>query len=113
LLFSAVGSEKAANAWTHWFGRYLDRVGLAGNGRGLHSLRHNFKDALRARSVPEDLNDAPTGHSNWSAGRSYGAKDEKTRACKNAATVFHNGSSRDLAHFDRRHAVVLNDDILA
>ena len=41
-----------------------------------HSLRHNFKDASRAAKVPEDLNDALTGHSTrGSVGRSYGAKD--------------------------------------
>jgi hypothetical protein len=45
-----------------------------------HSLRHNFKDALRAARVPEDLNDALTGHSTrGSVGRSYGAKDIVTR----------------------------------
>jgi integrase len=73
-LFPAVVAPKAANAWTHWFGRYLDRLGVAGNGKGLHSLRHNFKDALRAGGIPEDLNDALTGHSNRTVGRSYGAR---------------------------------------
>jgi integrase len=73
-LFPAVATDKAANTWGQWFRRYLDRLGLAGGGRGLHSLRHCFIDALRAAGVPEDLNDALTGHSNHSVGRSYGAR---------------------------------------
>jgi integrase len=73
-LFPAVVSDKTANTWTQWFRRYLDRLGLGGGGRGLHSLRHNFIDALRAAGVTEDLNDALTGHSNHPVGRSYGAR---------------------------------------
>jgi hypothetical protein len=73
-LFPAVASDKTANTWTQWFGRFLDRLGLGGAGKGLHSLRHNFIDALRAAGVTEDLNDALTGHSNHSVGRSYGAR---------------------------------------
>jgi integrase len=73
-LFPAVASDKAANTYSAWVGRWLDRLGLGGGRRGLHSLRHNFKDALRAAGIPEDLNDALTGHSNHSVGRSYGAR---------------------------------------
>ena len=41
-----------------------------------HLFRHNFKDALRAAKVSEDLNHALTGHSTrGSVGRSYGARD--------------------------------------
>jgi integrase len=73
-LFPAVANAKAANTWSAWVGRWLDRMGLGGNRRGLHSLRHCFKDALRAAGVQEDLSDALTGHSNKSVGRSYGAR---------------------------------------
>jgi integrase len=73
-LFPAIATDKAANSFTAWFGRYLDRLGIGGGGRGLHSLRHNFKDALRAGGIAEDLNDALTGHSNRTVGRSYGAR---------------------------------------
>jgi hypothetical protein len=73
-LFPEVSSTKAANAWSNWWGRYLEKLGLAGQRKGLHSLRHCLKDALRAAAVPEDLNDALTGHSNYSVGRSYGAR---------------------------------------
>ncbi|HKD30993.1 MAG TPA: site-specific integrase [Xanthobacteraceae bacterium] len=61
-------------AWTKWFRRYLDRLGITDERKGLHSLRHNFKDALRAAGVQEDLNDALTGHSVNTVGRSYGAR---------------------------------------
>ena len=74
-LFPAVATDKTANNFSQWFGRYLDRLGLAGGGgRGLHSLRHCFTDALRQAGVPEDLQDALTGHSNRTVGRSYGAR---------------------------------------
>jgi integrase len=74
-LFAAVASEKAANARTHWFGRYLDKLKIAGDGKNLHSLRHQFTDALRqAGGVPEDLNDALTGHVVRTVGRRYGAR---------------------------------------
>jgi integrase len=73
-LFPHTATDKSANAWTQWFGRYLDRLGIGGGRKGLHSLRHGFKDRLRAGGVPEDLNDAITGHSNGSVGRAYGAR---------------------------------------
>jgi integrase len=74
-LFPAVADAKAANTWSAWVGRWLDRLGLGGGRRGLHSLRHCFKDALRAGDVAEDLSDALTGHSGGrSVGRLYGAR---------------------------------------
>lgn len=44
-----------------------------------HSFRHVFKDALRAARIPEDLNDALTGHSNSTVGRGYGARETVRR----------------------------------
>jgi integrase len=73
-LFPAVATDKVANNFSQWFGRYLGRLGLRGDGRGLHSFRHNFIDALRAAGVPEDLQDALTGHTNRTVGRTYGAR---------------------------------------
>jgi integrase len=88
-LFPAVATTKAANAWSNWWGRYLDKLGLAGQRRGLHSLRHGFKDALRAADTPEDLNDALCGHSNGSVSRSYGAVlDTRARAQGDCAAVW-------------------------
>jgi len=73
-LFSAVSSAKGANAWTQWFRLYLDKLGITDAGKGLHSLRHNFTDALRTAGVSEDLQDALTGHAGRTVGRSYGAR---------------------------------------
>jgi integrase len=75
-LFPPVSPAKpaGAKAWTKWFGRYLDGLGVKDGRKGLHSLRHNFKDALRAGGVPEDLSDALTGHSVGTVGRGYGAR---------------------------------------
>jgi integrase len=73
-LFPAVSSAKGIKAWTKWFGRYLDNLGITDERKGLHSLRHNFKDALRGGGVHEDLSDALTGHSVATVGRSYGAR---------------------------------------
>jgi integrase len=62
-------------AWTKWFNRHLRTIGVTDKRKVFHSFRHIFKDAMRAAGVPEDLNDALTGHSNATVGRGYGAKD--------------------------------------
>jgi len=76
-----VGNIKA---WTKWFRRYLNGLGITGEREGMHSLRHHFTDALRAAGVDEQLNDALTGHTNNSVGRSYGARHAKHRHRTNA-----------------------------
>jgi integrase len=73
-LFPAVSTEEGVKAWTKWFGRFLDKLGITDKRKGLHSLRHNLIDALRAGGVQEDLNDALTGHSEKTVGRGYGAR---------------------------------------
>ena len=63
-------------AWSKWFGRYIRGLGIKNKDRVFHSFRHGFKDALRAASVSEDINDALTGHAGGnSVARGYGAKD--------------------------------------
>jgi integrase len=77
-LFPEVAPDRkgGASAWTKWFGRYIRAHDIKDKNNVFHSLRHNFKDALRAAKVPEDLNNALTGHSTrGSVGRSYGARD--------------------------------------
>ena len=76
-LFPEISPEapSGAKAWSKWFGRYLSSVGLTDTDKVFHSLRHNFKDALRAAKVPEDMNDALLGQGRLSSvGRGYGAK---------------------------------------
>jgi hypothetical protein len=68
------------SAWTKWFSRYIRDHGIKNRNKVFHSMRHNFKDALRAARVPEDLNDALMGQSTrGSVARSYGARDIVTR----------------------------------
>ena len=67
-----------AESWSKWFGKYIRDLGI--KNPVFHSFRHNFKDALRAGGVAEDLNDALTGHtSGGGVGRTYGAKDMMRR----------------------------------
>jgi integrase len=73
-------------AWTKWFNRHLRTVGVTDKRKVFHSFRHIFKDAARAAGVPEDLNDALTGHSNATVGRGYGAKDIVRRFGMDALT---------------------------
>ena len=70
----APGVPNALKAWTKWFNRHLRSLGVADSNKVFHSFRHIFKDALRTARIPEDLNDALTGHSNATVGRGYGAK---------------------------------------
>jgi integrase len=69
----------ALKAWTKWFIRHLRSQGVTDETKVFHSFRHLFKDALRRARVPEDLNDALTGHSNATVGRGYGAKESVHR----------------------------------
>ncbi|HML07368.1 MAG TPA: site-specific integrase [Xanthobacteraceae bacterium] len=76
-LFPEIAPSKpgAQKAWSKWFNRGLRSIGVTDRRKVFHSFRHTFKDALRAARVPEDLNDAITGHANKSVGRGYGAKE--------------------------------------
>jgi integrase len=81
-LFPEIAPDRRGglSAWSKWFIRYLRTHGIKDRRKVFHSFRHNFKDALRAAKVSEDLNDALTGHSTrGSVGRSYGSRDIVTR----------------------------------
>lgn len=77
LTLSARGSR--GDAWSKWFGRYIRGLGISSGSRVFHSFRHNFKDALRAAGVGEDVNDFLTGHAGGGVGRAYGRKDRARR----------------------------------
>jgi integrase len=63
-------------AWSKWFGRYKRALGINNPNSVFHSFRHGFKDALRAATVSEDVNDALTGHLGGNTvARGYGAKE--------------------------------------
>jgi integrase len=74
-LFPSIAPDTTgAAAWSKWFGRYLDVLGITDERKVFHSFRHNAKDALRAAGVQEDLNDAITGHAGRTVGSTYGTK---------------------------------------
>ena len=73
-LFAAVSTKESVKAWSKWFRRHLDRLGITDSRKGLHSLRHNFTDALREAGAHDGLIDALTGHTVRTVGRSYGAR---------------------------------------
>jgi integrase len=59
--------------WSKWWNRYLDdAVGIDDRSRDFHSFRHTFKHQCRACSIPEDVQDALTGHQNGAVARNYG-----------------------------------------
>lgn len=62
-------------AWGAWFGRYLDRVGITSTKLTFHSFRHTFKHFARASGLPEDHQDAMTGHTTAEVARRYGSAD--------------------------------------
>ena len=67
-------------AWSKWFGRYIREAGITDRAKVYHSFRHNFKDALRAAGVGEEVHDALTGHSTrGEVSREYGTKDMTKR----------------------------------
>jgi integrase len=81
-LFSTVSPAKPSGvtSWTKWFGRYLADLGIAGERKGLHSLRHNFADALRVGGVHDaELREAIMGHTVRTVTRGYGARHAQHR----------------------------------
>lgn len=61
------------SAWGKWFGRYIRiTCGISDTKITFHSFRHTFKDTCRALGLPEDVQDAVTGHSDGRVARKYG-----------------------------------------
>lgn len=46
---------------SHWFSRYLDKIGLSGHNYTFHSLRHTVKPFLRDCGVPQEYQNALCG----------------------------------------------------
>jgi integrase len=64
-----------SSAWGAWFGRYLTRCGIKSDLLTFHSFRHTFKHFARVCSIPEDHQDAMTGHTTAEVARRYGSAD--------------------------------------
>lgn len=52
--------------------KLIKSTGVVGLRKSFHSFRHGFKDAARAAGVSREVHDALTGHSDGSAGNTYG-----------------------------------------
>jgi integrase len=76
-LFPLIAPEtKGVKAWSKWFGRYIRSIGITDPAKVFHSFRHNFKDALRAAGVGQEVHDALTGHgTRGEVSREYGTKN--------------------------------------
>jgi integrase len=60
--------------WSKWFGRYLrGTIKVTDDRMRFHSFRHAFKDYAREAEIPEDVNDAFTGHRGQAVARRYGS----------------------------------------
>jgi len=60
--------------WSKWFGRYLrGTIKVSDDRMRFHSFRHAFKDYVREAEIPEDVNDAFTGHKGQAVARRYGS----------------------------------------
>jgi hypothetical protein len=72
----ALPETKGVKAWSKWFGRYIRSIGITDPAKVFHSFRHNFKDALRAAGVGQEVHDALTGHgTRGEVSREYGTKN--------------------------------------
>jgi integrase len=60
-------------AFSKWFNRYADSLGIKDPRKVLHSFRHTFKVACRAAGISEEVHDRLTGHAGGSVGRTYGS----------------------------------------
>lgn len=64
-----------SSAWGAWFGRYVDSIGITDDKVKFHSFRHTFKHHARACMIPEDHQDAMTGHQTAEVARRYGSAE--------------------------------------
>ena len=90
-----------AAAFSQWFTRHREVLGLTDPRKLVHSFRHGFKDACRRCAVPSEHHDRMTGHGGRTVGDSYGAEYFPLRPlAESMARVRYEGL--DLSHL-RRH----------
>jgi integrase len=61
-----------SSAFSKWFARTLDGLGITDRRLVFHSFRHGFKDACRDAGMAKDVHDRLTGHASQDVGDSYG-----------------------------------------
>jgi integrase len=62
-----------------WFSKRAKELQLEGRKLGMHSLRHDFQDALREADVPADVASYLMGHAAEGMGAVYGGRPTLTR----------------------------------
>jgi integrase len=62
-----------------WFGKRVKALGLEGRKLGMHSLRHDFRDALREADVPDDVAHYLMGHAQDGMSAVYGGRPKLSR----------------------------------
>ncbi len=58
--------------WSGWTNAYLDNIGITDRAVTGYSLRHNFRQMLRASGITQELMDKVFGHEGQSVGSGYG-----------------------------------------
>lgn len=72
-LFPRYGRDGGNEAASQALMKSLRSTGIDDARKGIHSLRHSMKDALRAVGCPEDIRDEIQGHGSVTVARSYGS----------------------------------------
>lgn len=67
-----VEGPDAPEDWSKWLNRYLDAIGLDDEALVFYSLRHNFRQQLRAADLHPEIVDKIFGHEGQSVGAGYG-----------------------------------------
>ncbi|MBC7907247.1 MAG: hypothetical protein H7Y60_10940 [Rhodospirillaceae bacterium] len=67
-----VTGPNASGDWSKWTNLYLDRLGLDDHTLVTYSLRHSFRQMLRAADLKDELSDKVFGHEGNSVGARYG-----------------------------------------
>jgi integrase len=77
-LFPALHSDRSqiTAAFSTWWGRYTDKLGIADDRKVFHSFRHTVKRSLRDAGIDPALSDALQGHTAKDVAGRYGLDEE-------------------------------------
>lgn len=65
-------SEVQSKAYSQWYGRYLDKLGITAKSKVFHSFRHLFKDMCRNAGLDDSAIDQICGHEPGTVAGKYG-----------------------------------------
>lgn len=81
------GGESCAD-WSKWTNRYLDAIGLDAPDTATYSLRHNFRQMLRAAGIGDELMNKVFGHAHQeNGGNETGARYGRALSVQEARLV--------------------------